>query len=124
MSQRPKRETANTKPAQIIIDNIQKRRTSAQVQEDARNAAAAKAAKQAADAELKAEKIARIAAAEDKLRREDEDAKKNAERPDLVVGKKRGSKKSVSVLDRENSPRTTHLTTKTSAEPLCSRTYR
>lgn len=96
MSQRPKRETANTKPAQIIIDNIQKRRTSAQVQEDARNAAAAKAAKQAADAELKAEKIARIAAAEDKLRREDEDAKKNAERPDLVVGKKRGSKKSVS----------------------------
>ena len=51
-----------------------------------RNAAAAKAAKQAADAQLKAERIACIAAAEDNLWKEDEVAKRSAQRPDLVVG--------------------------------------
>jgi len=94
MSERPKRDKANTRPGQIIIDNTQKRRTSTQVQEDAMAAAAAKAAKQAADARLKATKVAKIAAAEDKLRQEDEVTGKNAERPDLAVGK-RAAKKSV-----------------------------
>lgn len=88
MAERPKRKKANIRPGQIIIDNTQKRRTSAQVQEDAMAAAAAKAAKQAADAQLKATKIAKIAAAEDKLRREDEVARKNADRPDLAVSKR------------------------------------
>jgi hypothetical protein len=101
MSQRPKRDKANNNPGQIILDNTQKRRTSAQVQEDARNAAAAKAAKHAADAQLKAEKIARIAASEDNLRREDEVAKRHAERPDLVVGK-RVSKKLASTKKVRN----------------------
>lgn len=94
MSERPKRDKANTRPGQIIIDNTQKRRTSAQVQEDAMAAAAAKAEKQAADARLKATKVGKIAAAEDKLRQEDEVTRKNAERPDLAVGK-RATKKSV-----------------------------
>ena len=138
MSQRPKRDKANNNPRQIIIDNTQKRRTSAQVQEDARNAAAAKAAKQAADAQLKAEKIARIAAAEDNLRREDEVAKRNAEQPDLVVGK-RASKKFIATkkvrtpsivryvhspaLGRERPPRMGLLIMETSEESLHSLTY-
>ena len=71
MAERLKHEKANIRPGQIIIDNTQKRRTSAQVQEDAMAAAAAKAAKQAADAQLKATKSTKIAAAKDKLRRED-----------------------------------------------------
>ncbi|KAF9233161.1 hypothetical protein BU15DRAFT_80409 [Melanogaster broomeanus] len=68
---RPFRSTANKNPAQIIIDNTQKRRTSEQKRaDDAEEAANAKDLRKQAELEYQA-KIAEIASMEDSLRKED-----------------------------------------------------
>ncbi|KIJ10856.1 hypothetical protein PAXINDRAFT_16190 [Paxillus involutus ATCC 200175] len=68
---RPVRSTANKNPAQIIIDNTQKRRTSEQKRaDDATEAAKAKDLQKQAELEYQA-KIAKITSMEDSLHKED-----------------------------------------------------
>lgn len=85
------RAKANTRPAQIVLDNTIQRRTSEQVQRDKETKRAAAEATAQANQIAEDNGIQRIAAIEDGMRREDEAYKKNAARPDLQADKAKGA---------------------------------
>ena len=85
MTDRVKRTAvANRQATDKLLDN-KKRRSSAQVQQDKQTAAAAAAATEEEKTNLEAEKKQRVAAFEDRLRKEDQQREKNMARPDLVT---------------------------------------
>jgi len=84
MTDRVKRTAvANRQATDKLLDN-KKRRSSAQVQQDKQTADAAAAATEVEKTNLEAEKKRRVAAFEDRLRKEDQQREKNMARPDLV----------------------------------------
>jgi len=93
---RERREGGNYKPAQVVLDSKQTRRTSAQVIADTERAATeAAAAKTAADKEALAKKK-RIAQLEDSVQVQEDKMRKNALRPDLIDAASQSSKIEVS----------------------------
>jgi hypothetical protein len=85
MSQRPIREAVANRDGTDILLNLQKRRTSAEVQQEKKLAASAKTAASAQKAASAAQIKKRVAEFEDQLRKEDQEQEKNMTRPDLVA---------------------------------------
>lgn len=83
MSARPRRSNANMHPAQVLLNNTTKRRTSAQVKADNEEAAAASASAAKVEVQKQAEKSARVAQLEDSARVTNVANKQHAIRPDL-----------------------------------------
>jgi hypothetical protein len=84
MSERPKREAVVNRDGTDTLLNMQRRRSTAEVQRDKALAASAKAAARAQRTSVAAQKKARVAAFEDQLRREDQQEEKEMARPDLA----------------------------------------
>ena len=83
MSDRPKREAVANRDGTDTLLQLQKRRTSAEVQREKAELAMAKAAAKAQKANIAAQKKKCVAAFEDELRREDKQEEKTMTRPDL-----------------------------------------
>jgi hypothetical protein len=83
MTERPKRiAVTNREPTNTLLD-LQKHKSSVQVQQEKKAAASAAATAKAEKASIAAQKKKRVVAFEDQLRREDQQREKKMARPDL-----------------------------------------
>jgi hypothetical protein len=89
MSQRPKRDAVAKRDDTDTLLNLQKRRTSAEVQREKQLAASSKAAANAQKAATATQKKNLVASFEDQLFEEDQEQEKKMSRPDLVLAARR-----------------------------------
>ncbi|KAJ7114417.1 hypothetical protein C8R44DRAFT_740556 [Mycena epipterygia] len=87
MSARPRRKTSGARPGQIIKDSNQQRRSRDKIDADDLAAAEARAEQEQQIQHRHRTGVSRVAAKEDALREEDEQAQIDAARPDLVTKK-------------------------------------
>lgn len=87
MSARPRRKTSGARPGQIIKDSNQQRRSRDKIDADDLAAAEAQAEQEQQIQHRHRTAVSRVAAKEDALREEDEQAQIDAARPDLVTEK-------------------------------------
>jgi hypothetical protein len=89
MSQRPKRDAVANRDDTDTLLNLQKCRTSAEVQRQKELAASAKAAANAQKAATAAQRQKLVGAFEDQLFQEDQEQEKKMSHPDLVLAARR-----------------------------------
>jgi len=85
MTDRVKHTAVTNRQGTDQLLNNQKRRSSAQVQQDRNTAATTAATAEAEKTNIEAQKKRRVAAFEDHLRKEDQQREKSMARPDLVT---------------------------------------
>ncbi|KAJ7162456.1 hypothetical protein C8R46DRAFT_1222566 [Mycena filopes] len=83
MSERTRRDATDARPGKIIIETTQKRRSKAEIDKDAREKEEAKAEREKKAAKKKTTSMRHVAAEQDRLRKQDEQARATAARPDL-----------------------------------------